>query len=319
MSQTETDDLAAFAEKFMQFLTEYGISQTRAGKSVGYSKTTMSNFLRGKYDGDNKKARAVLEQYMADEIQLRSRKTIGICNTVPRKQVFAVLDEIARTRKDIAIITGLAGLGKTTAVTNWCTGTDDAIYIKVNEMHRNVFSLTKTLGRALGVRVNQKSGEIINDIVGILRRSRFTIVIDEANYLTPRGLELLRQVIFDDGQTPIALVGLPVLEYQIKSLKNDHQQLVSRIGVSLALQPLLKKDCELMVKTVWPDAGAEVINEIYAWSVEPYAGGDYRSTRRLSKLVDKIQFCMGTSGGELDKTLVAEAASLLFDAKREAV
>jgi DNA transposition AAA+ family ATPase len=53
---------------------------------------------------------------------------------------------------------------------------------------------------------------------------------DEADYLSDGSLELVRRVINDKAQTGVAPAGLPRLKYKLENLRNDHQQLPSRVG-----------------------------------------------------------------------------------------
>jgi DNA transposition AAA+ family ATPase len=69
-------------------------------------------------------------------------------------------------------------------------------------------------------------------------------MIDEADYLSDSSLELVRRIINDNAQTGVVLVGLSRLKYKLENLRNDHQQLTSRVGVLLEVKRLSKADAE---------------------------------------------------------------------------
>jgi hypothetical protein len=68
------------------------------------------------------------------------------------------------------------------------------------------------------------------------------MLIDEADYLSDGSLELVRRVINDKAQTGVVLAGLPRLKYKLENLRNDHQQLTSRVGVFLEVKRMGKPD-----------------------------------------------------------------------------
>jgi hypothetical protein len=103
------------------------------------------------------------------------------------------------------------------------------------------------------------------------------MVPDEADYLSDGSLELVRRVINDKAQTGVALAGLLRLKYKLENLRNDHQQLTSRVGVLLEVKRLAKPDAVKVIEGVWkglspaafhPDADA-------VFAVRPDRLGEY--------------------------------------------
>jgi DNA transposition AAA+ family ATPase len=55
-------------------------------------------------------------------------------------------------------------------------------------------------------------------------------------------------------------VGLPTLEYKIRNLHNNHEQLISRVGVMVKLGRLKKTDVEKIITRVWSDPPGGIID-----------------------------------------------------------
>jgi len=131
------------------------------------------------------------------------------------------------------------------------------------------------------------------------------LIIDEADYLSDSSLELLRRVINDKSHTGVVLVGLPRLEFKIRNLRNDHQQLQSRIGVMVKLGKLKKADADKIIAGVWDDIAKDAADAFIQT-----ANG---STRTLVKLMGRVHQIMGINKAEKpDMEIIAEAGELLM-------
>jgi hypothetical protein len=49
----------------------------------------------------------------------------------------------------------------------------------------------------------------------------------------------------------VVLAGLPRLKYKLENLRNDHQQLTSRVGVLLEVKRMGRADAVKIIKGVW--------------------------------------------------------------------
>jgi hypothetical protein len=88
-------------------------------------------------------------------------------------------------------------------------------------------------------------------------------------------------------------------------LRNDHQQLQSRIGVLVKLGSLKKADADKIVSGVWKDIPKAVLDTFIKT-----ANG---STRTLVKLMGRVHQIMGLNRAELpDEEIIIEAGELLM-------
>jgi DNA transposition AAA+ family ATPase len=101
------------------------------------------------------------------------------------------------------------------------------------------------------------------------------------------------------------LVGLPTLEYKIRNLRNNHEQLISRVGVMVKLGRLKKADAEKILAGVWTDLSKE--------AVDAFVKGAGGSTRTLVKLMGRVHQLMGINRLEKpDAEIIAAAGELLM-------
>jgi DNA transposition AAA+ family ATPase len=176
----------------------------------------------------------------------------------------SVLDSVrkaagmAQDGSDIAVIVGDSGTGKTTALRSYAAESRSAILIEVDSSFtKNV--LMEEIARALGLETKGSLTAVAARIVEALRGRDTVVLIDEADYLSDGSLELLRRVINDKAQTGVVLAGLSRLKYKLENLRNDRQQLTSRVGVLLEVNRTGKPDAAKIIEGVWRGLAKETV------------------------------------------------------------
>jgi DNA transposition AAA+ family ATPase len=211
---------------------------------------------------------------------------------------------IAQDEGDIAVIVGESGSGKTTALRQYAMESHSAILIEVDPSFSQV-TLMNEIARALGVEAKGGQNAVTERIIETLTGRDAVLLVDEADYLSDSSLELLRRVINDKSHTGVVLVGLPRLEFKIRNLRNDHQQLQSRIGVLIKIGTLKKTDASNILTGVWKGIPKQVIDSF----IETAKG----STRTLVKLMGRVHQIMGLNKADMPGTeIIAEAGELLM-------
>jgi DNA transposition AAA+ family ATPase len=146
---------------------------------------------------------------------------------------------------------------------------------------------------------------VISRIVEALRERDSVLIVDEADYLSDACLELLRRVINDKARTGVVLVGLPRLEYKLRNLRNDHEQLTSRVGVFVKLEKMKKVDAVKILSNVWQNLTTETVDAF----VKMAAG----SVRSLVKLMGRVHQTLVLSNIEQpDSEVIGAAGELLM-------
>ena len=279
------------------------ISQAKAATALGYSSGVVSAYKSRTYNGNVK----TLEETIAAWLKREARRVEKIA--VPTAET-TVLDSVrkavtmAQDDQDIAVIVGESGTGKTTALRSYATESHSAVLIEVDSSFSKSV-LVSEIAQAIGVDQKGSMTAVCRRIVDALRGRDTVVMIDEADYLSDSALELVRRIISDKAQTGVVLVGLPRLEYKLRNLRNDHDQLMSRVGILLKVDRMKKTDAEKILSGVWKDLPKETVDAF----VKAASG----SVRTLSKLIGRAHQIMGLNHIEKpDAEVIAAASELLM-------
>lgn len=289
-------------EKLKEALSDFGISQNRAAKEMGYSGSVLSQYIAGTYAGDTSSVEDAITKWIARKTESAKKKHVAIIETTALKQVERAL-RLAHDEADIALIVGDAGSGKTTSAEMYAKDNPrTCILIKCYGMSRRV--LTNEIAKRLGIETYRVGFDRqVAAVAENLRDTNMLVILDEADSLREDALEFCRRLVNDLGESGLALIGLPTLAYRIQNLKNDHRQLESRIGVFLHVAGLEKNDATKIAKSIW-DCDQEIINEIYKVS-----GKD---TRQFVKILNRAQNIMAVNNEEKPNIDIIDMASAMI-------
>ena len=284
-------------------------SQNQIAKALGISSAALSQWLSVQYAGDNAAIEAKVAKYIKREAKRQQSLQIPTVRTTNYKRIETAL-ALAHEDCEIAVITGAAGSGKTTAIAAYAKA-NNCLLLRAHRgltMHRLMADIADLLGL-------EKVRGLANSCEAIIEKLRHldtAIIIDEAEYLSDNSLELLRQVIYDSAQSPLVLVGLPRLAGLIRNMRNDHEQLLSRVGIALQLEPTPLADVEKVIKAAWAELPQSVIKRIYDYSQNRSKMGSSPSLRSAAKLLLRLHRLCGKTMQKPTATLIDEVAALIM-------
>lgn len=274
------------------------ISQSKAAQALGYSSGVVSAYKSRTYQGNVKAFEAAVEAWLKREARRIAKIDVPVAETAALDSVRKAA-AMAQDDADIAVIVGDSGTGKTTALRAYAAESHSAILIEVDSSFtKNV--LMEETARALGVETKGSLTAVIGRIVEALRGRDTVLLIDEADYLSDGSLELVRRVINDKARTGVVLAGLPRLKYKIENLRNDHQQLTSRVGILLEVKRMGKPDAVKIIEGVWRNLPKETMDAFVK-----LANG---SVRTLVKLMGRVHQVMRLNQIETPNAEVVAAA-----------
>ncbi len=143
---------------------------------------------------------------------------------------------------------------------------------------------------------------LFEEVVAKLSGTDRLIIIDEAEHLPYKALELIRRV-HDKAGIGILLVGMPQLIGNLRGKRGEFAQLYSRIGAKGALCSLLKEDTKMFVKNSLPAS-----NGIYSVFHNVAKG----NTRILTKLIKRAIRMSEINSMDIIEGLVLEAGKSLL-------
>ena len=297
-------------ERLKTHISTNGKSQNQIAKSIGVSGGAISAWLSSTYKGDNQRLSNSINAYLRREEGRGKSLHIPTVEIETYRQIHFAMD-IASEEIDITLICGHAGTGKTTALIDY-VNQFGGIYIKADKsttQHR----LITMLADRLGIPGKGSAALLTESIIRTLEDLDTLVVIDEADYLTDGALEYLRQVVFDAGKTGLVLCGLPRLSASIANIRNDHEQLLSRIGVCLYLDDVSTGDMEKIIDQTWPGLIKQVKQALIKASSIRWRSDPSPCLRTLGKILKRMHTHLQRMGKETPETEdVKNAASLVM-------
>ena len=222
-------------------LDEYTLSIKQFSRMIDSARSTLTEFLNGSYPYPEKLAQELRPKLQAAEKRLAEKADEGgvpivegdIFETRAYKRAHQVL-EVCRTRGEIGIITGHAGVGKTTALRSYASSRGDTILLTADPTFGKIGCL-KALARYFGLDPFRHSMFLLEQIAIELPSAYRLVIVDEADLLNYPGLEILR-AIHDRCANSVGLVlsGLPRLYHNMTTGRRGGQdlaQLYSRVAI----------------------------------------------------------------------------------------
>lgn len=266
-----------YAEQLSALMARRNWSQGDVAQKIGMSHGTVSAFLSGSYKGDVNKLTTRIANLVTKETEkdnLASVKMGFVLTEAAKKMMF-----VARTAHqdgDISVIHGGAGLGKTSFLVHYVNKYPDAILIETDPSFTARVMLEELCSK-LKLNVKGNMHVLTDAIVERLRDSGRVILVDEAELLPYRALEVIRR-IHDKTRVGVVLVGLNRLVVNLKGRRGEFLQLYSRVGCCLNIgNELPEGDIHAITQQVILKDDTELLSAFYKSS-----GGN---ARRLTKLI----------------------------------
>ena len=267
-------DLSAYME-------ETGLSQAAVARALGVSTAAVSNYLKNKYTGDV----AGLEDKIVGFLALQAERSKGAkqslkyVKTASASQMYLLI-RMAHTECEPVALYGGAGLGKTAALKEYAKNNKDSVLIETDPSF-TARVLVVEIAKEIGVGVSGSLNDILADIVAKLKGSGRVLLIDEAELLPLRALEVIRR-IHDKAGVGVVLAGMPRLLQNLMGRRGELKQLYSRMAYGLPLgETVNDADLSEIVKANAPKWGDEVVAKLVV-----LAKGN---VRRLTKLINGIR------------------------------
>lgn len=283
------------------FLSEKGYTQAAVARGIGFSDSALSQWLSEKYQGDVKTLEHAITGFLQRERERGKAPKVKMpfAMTSAARKVFEVAT-IAHLDGDIVVAVGDAGTGKTTAVKEYTALNPGVILIEADLGYtaRDLFAeLHKKCGFDGGGSINRMK----DDVIDKLKDSGRLIIIDEAEHLPVRALDLLRRVN-DKAGVGILFCGLPRFLENLRIKQADFAYLYTRVAMKTVLNRLHESEIETLAGPVLPN-----VND-YARELYQASGGNCRT---LSKLVALLPRRAEINNRTIDAAFVLDTAKML--------
>lgn len=285
-------DLNQVREELEIFLKVQNISQAALGRAIGVSSASISTFRKGEYKGNNKELGRKIKLYLDNYTKKKSKdiKEVAIFESKDKQMADFVINEAVRD-KEIAIIVGCAGSGKSTIAKDYARLHPNAILIEAT-LHSTARVILDELCERTHISGGRNLHEKVLLIAKELKRRDVVILIDEVEHLSVRALEDLRR-IWDFSSVPLILFGTEILLKNLIGKNGELRQLYSRIGGKWHLKGLSEAET----------------NEVFIKGIHAYTKGNFRSSVKLYKRACRLAELHNV---KLDKDIIAQAVSMII-------
>lgn len=282
-------------------MDEDNLSIAVVAKSIGKSRSLLSSWLSGSYTGDVDQVARLVTGFLARRQQARTarRAPEGFIDTMAW-HVFLPVAEACHATKKMGVVYGESGLGKTECVREYCRRNSDVILIEADDSYTSR-TLMREIHRAAGFEgmgtIYDMSRDIIARMGGVSGR---LIIVDEAEKLPYRALELLRRIIYDKAGVSVLLVGTPVLISNLRGSRGEYAQLYNRVNMARRIKGMEAEDVRSFVARAHP-------GQPDLW--EQYAKGA-KDLRTLHNLIEAVYSI--SSGADISPAHIKRAMNMII-------
>lgn len=268
--------------------------------ATGLAKSTISMWLNNNYTGKNDKIMDVINNFIQREKERSIDEEIPFVETSIVKYIFEI-GRLCHTKGKIGVCAGKAGIGKTVAVKRYVQDFVDSILIESDSGY-TAKSLLLEIHKRLGLTGKGSVYDLMSEVVTKLNQSGRLLIIDEAENLPYRALEITRR-IHDKTGVGVLLVGRNILFENLRGFNNQYDQLYSRVKYHKLIDRLLPQDVIKILETVNQDPD---LSQTYL----QYSEGN---TRKLEHLIShSIAVARTNSKTKVDKSIIKHTSKLLM-------
>jgi DNA transposition AAA+ family ATPase len=232
-------------------------NQAFVAKNIGVSSAVLSQYLGGIYPGDTKGVDTKVKSFLDLQQARAARKKIitpFIETTVARR----IRETASIVHEDgiMGVVVSKAGFGKTEALKEYSRKNPDVIYIEIDHGYNSQVLFQELYKHEFGDTGHKDLHDMHTALIDKLRGSGRALIMDQAEYLPLKALELLRSM-YDKAGVGILLCGLERLLENIRGHRGQFAQLHSRIGIVAKLSPITLEDARMMVSSMIGTSKAE--------------------------------------------------------------
>ena len=277
-----------------------GFSMGFVSTATGIAKSTLSMWMNETYKGKVDKRNDKINNFIQREKERSSNEELPFVD-ISIVRYITEIGRICHTKGSIGVCVGRAGLGKTVAVKNYTKEFLDSILIESDSGY-TAKSLLLEIHKRLGLSSKGSVYDLMGEVINKLNNSGRLLIIDEAENLPYKALEIARR-IHDKTGIGVLLVGRNILYENLRGYKNQYDQLYSRVKYFKSLGRLTLSDIVSLLKSTNQ-------NPALAESYLQYSEGN---TRRLEHLIShSISVAQMNGNTEVDDTVIQQTSKLLM-------
>ena len=244
----EADVRAAFEKAVL----EDGRPLAQIARETPVAYGTLHAWRTGNYKGNNERVTGQVHQWLTTrEARQRTRATLPTAPefkmTPSAGRIFDVLEH-AQTLPDFVLVTGGAGIGKTSAAQAYQRHASNVFICTIQPYVTSNKTLLDTIAEAMNVDTYWSIHMTMRQIIKKLHNSQGLLVLDEAQHLSSGLLDQVRH-IHDGANVGVALIGNTTVFSRLGAVQRtaNFAQLFSRVGMRLNLELPRKADITMLL------------------------------------------------------------------------
>tara|TARA_B100000678_G_scaffold280628_1_gene277528 strand:+ start:5488 stop:6450 length:963 start_codon:yes stop_codon:yes gene_type:complete len=261
-------------------------------KESGIPVGTLSQFASGSYAGNNQNIAEKVKRWLdgrADAERVRA----SVLNApewveTPTSNLIWQHLSFAHHLKDMTMISGGPGLGKTITINRYAGRYPQVEVVTMSSATKSAQNAIMTVAKTLGCSETRRDiVSLTNQVTDKLRNTDSMLIVDEAQFLSDDGIEILRS-IHDDTGTPLVLAGNEQLYKRFAQVGVDslHAQVRSRIGLWLRQLHPTEADVKAILKA-WEIDDPRVFELLKLMAMKPGALRAVTKCLRLASLLSE--------------------------------
>ena len=259
-------------DQIKQWLIDNNWSQPQLARLARMNANTFGVIISGQYTSPPQKQ---LDKIIVaiDLFAKTDKNMVPTVQTSVYKLVFHGC-ELAQRHRNFSIISTYVGLGKTLAARAFAQERENVAFIEALPT-MTISSIANKLSSEFGRSGQTRTvNDRIEDLIDHLQGSQSLIVIDEAETLTPRVLELIRR-IRDTANIGVVLLGTEKLMGIIRPHHGQFDQIRSRAGFfPQVIQRVNADDIAMVLDVAFAD---ETLSAEFVSQIKSYAAGSMRT------------------------------------------
>lgn len=239
MQPTQESDgyLADMRARLLAYIDESKRNQAQIAREISVSQATLSLFLSETYTGNNKEIAKRIERFLSTgAARSKLARAPDIYPEIFNTQQILQRIEMVHISQEIALISGPAGCGKTTAAKYYAHDNSDVIYLELDVTMNSHRSVLFAILEEMGENTRGSTNELMRRLISKLRGSNRLIIIDEAQHMTEKAFDAIR-ALNDKAQVALVYMGNPtVIRRMYGYHRENFGQLCSRCSFDLRLK-----------------------------------------------------------------------------------
>lgn len=261
------------------------LTQAEIARQSGVGSTSLSQWLNGRYPGDNERLEAELakwiDAYNARQLEAKALPQAPEYVPTPSSEKITAALSYAQLANDISVIYGGAGLGKTTTLLQYQRTNPNVWIATMSPCTAGAVPALEEVAESLGIEMHGGAAKLQRAIIRRMRGTMGLLIIDEAQHLGVAALDAMR-ALHDATNLGLALVGNESVYARMTGGNRAAylDRLFSRIGKRVRLTRSLKGDIDALIDA-WNLKSRECRNVLHDIASKP---GGLRGLTKVMRL-----------------------------------